>query len=156
MLRVRFEVPGDPVGKGRARATVRRGKNGAPIYANGRIVLGHYTPQKTVTYESTVALFAAQAMAGRPPVRAGLALNLDIRLAIPPSWSKKKQAAARAGTLLATKKPDADNVEKAIKDACNGVVWTDDVLVVRCTKAKTFSDSPGVTVEIEQIPGELP
>ena len=52
-MTIHFHIPGQPVGKGRPRI----GKVGA----HARM----FTPAKTVNYESTVALFAAQAMAGR-------------------------------------------------------------------------------------------
>ena len=53
-MTIHFHIPGQPVGKGRPRI----GKVGA----HARM----FKPAKTVSYESTVALFAAQAMAGRP------------------------------------------------------------------------------------------
>ena len=55
-MAVEFFVPGQPVGKGRPRATVRAGR--------ARL----YTPAKTEKYEARVALFAQQAMAGRPVI----------------------------------------------------------------------------------------
>ncbi len=58
--------------------------------------------------------------------------------------------AARAGTELHTKRPDLDNVLKAIKDGLNGIVWGDDsqVAVLReCRKG--YSDTPRVVVTVE-------
>ncbi|HET8744295.1 MAG TPA: RusA family crossover junction endodeoxyribonuclease [Ramlibacter sp.] len=133
---LQFIVPGQPVGKGRPRV----GKVGG----FSRL----YTPEKTVSYESLVGYSAAQAMAGRPLLLEAVTVGMEIRLAVPASWSKKKQAAALAGAIHPTTKPDIDNVEKAIFDGMNGVVWKDDVQVVSVVKAKRYSDTPGVEVTV--------
>ncbi|MFI7730781.1 RusA family crossover junction endodeoxyribonuclease, partial [Pseudomonas aeruginosa] len=46
------------------------------------------------------------------------------------------------------RKPDADNCLKAICDACNGVVWRDDVQATRGIFQKLWSETPGVRVKI--------
>ena len=98
-----FEIPGDPVAKARPRASMVAGR--------ARL----YTPAKTNKYEARVAIFAQQAMAGRPVIAGPVALSVTALFPIPASWPKKRQAAARAGTEQHTKKPDLDNVLKAIK-----------------------------------------
>ena len=55
------------------------------------------------------------------------------------------------GDIKPTVKPDADNVEKAVKDALNGVVWVDDCQVVNCEKEKFYSTKPGVHAVIETV-----
>lgn len=135
---IQFEIPGDPVAKARPRA--------AMVGGHARL----YTPAKTEKYEARVAVFGQQAMAGRAPLAGAVALSVAAYFPIPPSWPKKRQAAARAGTELHTKKPDLDNVIKAIKDGLNGIVWADDsqVAVLReCRKA--YSDTPSVVVTVE-------
>lgn len=134
---IKFFVPGPPVGKGRPRAA-RRGKH---------ITL--YTPAKTVSYESLVAMAATQAMAGRPPLDGPVVLVLDIALPVPQSWSKKRQAAALADITPPTTKPDCDNVLKAICDAANNIVWRDDVQVVDVVLRRRYRETPGVHVAIE-------
>ena len=152
---ITFIVPGKPVGKGRPRAAAR-GKH---------ITL--YTPQKTATYESTVALAADQAMAGKPLITGPVETLMTIVLPVPVSWSKRKQADALAGVVMPTSKPDMDNVVKAIFDAINGIVWTDDVQVVGLRVRKVYGTVPRVQVtvapyrapqenfEISQIGGSL-
>jgi len=110
-----------------------------------------FTPAKTVSYESTVALFAAQAMAGRPLLTGPVNLQMRVDFAIPASWSMKKQRAAEAGLILPAVKPDADNVAKILCDAINGVVWKDDVQVVDLTLKKRYSMQPGVAVRIDEV-----
>ena len=141
MIEVAFTVPGAPVGKGRPIA----GKS----FGSGFTTLR--TPTKTVNYESTVALFASQAMAGRPMLLVACEVTLAIRVQVPASWSQKKQRAALAGAVFPTTKPDIDNVEKAIFDGLNGVVWKDDVQVVKVTKSKRYAEQPGVQVTVRAL-----
>ena len=136
MSMIRFTVPGKPVGKGRPRAA-KRGQH-----------IQLYTPKTTATYESTIALAASQAMAGRPLIDGPAEVLMTMVLAVPASWSKRKQADALAGQLMPTTKPDMDNVVKAIFDAVNGIVWTDDVQVVGLRVRKTYGATPGVHVTV--------
>ena len=137
MNQIVFHVPGTPVGKGRPRAA-KRGKH---------ITL--YTPEKTVSYEGKVALAASQAMVGRQLLDGPVVVCLDIHMPVPASWSRKARAEALADIAPPAKKPDADNVLKAICDAINGVVWIDDVQVVDCVIRKRYRETPGVQVEIK-------
>lgn len=131
---VAFTVPGKPVGKGRPRAA-QRGKH---------ITL--YTPAKTANYESTVALAASEAMAGRAPLEGPVEVVMQMVLPIPKSWSKRKQQDALDGRLLPTTKPDKDNVIKAVFDAMNNIVWRDDVQVADLTSRKRYGPVPCVQV----------
>lgn len=135
-MRVEFHVPGPAVGKGRPRI----GK----VDSHARM----FTPAKTVNYETLVAMSAQQAMAGAPLIDGPALVDLFIDCQVPASWSKKKQAAALAGTVLPTTKPDIDNVVKAIFDAINGVVWKDDVQCCSVAVAKRYSATPGVRVKV--------
>jgi Holliday junction resolvase RusA-like endonuclease len=75
-------------------------------------------------------------------------VQLSITMAVPISWSKKKAAAALAGQVLPTRKPDADNVVKAVFDGMNGVVWRDDVQAVDLQLRKRYGTTPGVHVRV--------
>jgi Holliday junction resolvase RusA-like endonuclease len=111
-----------------------------------------YTPEKTVSYESLVAMAGHEAMAGRPVLEAAVVGRpWTSAWPVPASWSQKKRAAALAGQIRPTTKPDIDNVEKAIFDGLNGVTWKDDVQVVDVRKGKRYSDTPGVWVEIQPV-----
>ena len=135
-----FTIPGAPVGKGRPRVTTRGGK-----------FASMYTPEKTVNYEGLVAYSAKAAMAGAPLIDGPASVRLEIVCQIPASWSQKKRSAAIAGQVHPTTKPDIDNVEKAIFDGLNGVVWRDDVQVVEVSKRKRYGDTPCVQVTIVPI-----
>lgn len=113
-----------------------------------------FTPEKTVGYEGLVAATAAAALAGNALAHqlldGPLEAVLEMRFPVPASWSKAKRARALAGVDWHTSKPDADNVAKAILDACNGVVFRDDAQVVMLVATKAFSDEPGVRVVIRE------
>jgi len=143
MKQIVFTIPGTPVAKGRSKSSSRIGVDG-----NGkqRVFTRHYTPEKTERYENLVRLAAERAMAGASPFVQAVALTVAIYLPIPSSWSKTKQDKARNGLVAATKKPDADNVLKALKDGMNGVVYVDDARITDVTLQKRYALSPRVDV----------
>ncbi|MHA6574540.1 RusA family crossover junction endodeoxyribonuclease [Pseudomonas yamanorum] len=139
---VSFFVPGEAIGKGRPRVTT----------IGGRARM--FTPKKTANYETLIAMAAHEAMQGRELLGGPVMMELAIRVAVAASWSKKKTAAALDGDVMPTKKPDADNVLKAICDGINGIVFKDDVQVVNVSLSKRFSATPGVTVKVVPLVGE--
>lgn len=136
---ISFSVPGLPIAKGRAKVSTFGG--------NVRLI----TPQKTVRYESTVALFARQAMGDRNLCDCAVALSLVLHMPIPASWSKKKQAMALLGQVWPTTKPDCSNVLKAIEDAMNSIVYRDDSQIVVLSVRKVYSDHPRADVTVEAL-----
>jgi len=141
MMQIQFTIPGTPVAKGRARHTQVGG------------FVRTYTPAKTREYETLVRNTATAAMAGQPPCAAPMEMLLEIRMPIPPSWSKKKQVAAAAGQVRATKKPDSANVLKAIEDGLNGVCYIDDSQIVLHTIRKLYHATPAVVVAVRAVAG---
>jgi len=140
-MKIEFTIPGEPVAKGRARAFVRNGH------------VAHYTPEKTARYENLVKLAAEAAMeAQRYSMLEGpVELRVFAVRSIPASWSQKKQRQAAAGELFPTTKPDLDNVVKAIKDACNKIIWRDDSQVVDLIAKKRYGRIPRVEIEVRRI-----
>lgn len=136
MSTIVFTVPGTPVAKGRPRATT----------ISGRARM--FTPAKTARYESTVALAAQQAMGTRTPFDGPLVVDAVALFDVPASWSQKKRAAALAGEVKPTGRPDLDNIAKALGDGCNGVLWTDDSRIVQLTIAKRYAEAPGLRVVV--------
>lgn len=59
-------------------------------------------------------------------------------------------------TKLLVPKPDIDNYMKAIFDACNGIVWQDDSLVVKVTASKMWAEviKPGIYMMVSRNDGE--
>ena len=124
MTEISFTVPGQPVGKARARVTRH----------------GTYTPATTVGYEERI-IVAARSV-DRPalaPEGAAVRLSILFRFAMPKSWSKTKRDCLSHNRH--TQKPDLDNLLKAVKDALNGVCYFDDAQVAVVYALKTWSDS---------------
>jgi Holliday junction resolvase RusA-like endonuclease len=129
---VSFIVPGNPFGKQRSRST-----------KSGR----HYTPQETVNYEAKVKLLAMQAMQGRPPVDIDVGLMFVAVFPIPKSFTKAQRAAALADEIRPTKKPDLSNIQKALEDGMNGVVYKDDCQITESGGSmKIYGEVPCVKV----------
>lgn len=80
-----------------------------------------------------------------------VAIEMEIAHSIRPSWTKKKQEAARLGKIAPTIKIDFDNCAKVFCDAFNGCVWIDDTQVIEARIIKKFSDTPYVLVKVESI-----
>lgn len=131
---VTFHVPGPPVGKGRPRAST----------VNGHARL--YTPGKTRDYEARVALAAERAMEGRTAFDGPVSVTFEAVFQIP-KWSKRKVAAALAGDIVPTTKPDWDNIAKT-SDALNGIVWRDDKQVADGRVVKRYGETPGVWITV--------
>ncbi|PTS84009.1 RusA family crossover junction endodeoxyribonuclease [Pseudomonas sp. HMWF032] len=137
---VAFVVPGEPVGKGRPKTSARK--------VGDKVITRHYTPEKTANYEGLIAHAAHQAMAGRSLITGAVMVELFITVSVPQSWSKKRKLQALAGQIFPVKKPDKDNIIKAIYDGLNGVVWVDDVQAVDGRQRKRYGDVPGVQVRV--------
>lgn len=129
-------VSGEPVAKGRPRAT-RRG------------IL--YTPASTRKYEAHGRLAAQQAMDGRPPIDVPVRAEITVDLPVPRSWSGKRRDAALRGEIRPTSRPDTDNYCKSALDAVNGIVLVDDSLVVELRALKQFGAVPQLRVTIFPI-----
>ena len=136
---IRFTVPGPPQGKGRPRFSTKGG------FARA------FTPQKTVAYEGLIAMAGEAAMAGAVPFEGPMRVDAIATFAIPKSWSKKRRAEAESGTVFHTSKPDRDNIDKAIGDGLNGIIWKDDSQVAAGQTIKRYGAVPGLVVEITPL-----
>jgi Holliday junction resolvase RusA-like endonuclease len=131
-------VSGEPVAKGRPRMT-RRG------FA--------YTPAATRKFEAHGRLAAQQVMDGRPPIAGPVRAEIWVDLPVPASWSAKRQAAALAGYIRPTSRPDTDNYVKAALDAINGIVVSDDCLAVELAAEKRYARVPQLRIVVTPVPG---
>lgn len=135
-----FKFKGEPVGKGRPRVTARGGK-----FAHA------YTPKKTKDFEDAIRFeFMASNCEKMPVYPKDIPLKVDMTFAfgIPKSYSKKKHEQCLNGIIQHTKKPDADNVAKAVLDALSGCAMEDDSQVVVMQLEKIYAEEPYVEVKI--------
>lgn len=124
-------VLGDPVPKGRPRFS--------------RTSTGHvrtYTPQKTTEYESRVAL-AAQ---GTPLLSSPLCISINF-------YIKRPKALKGDSPIPHTKRPDLDNLVKAVLDGLKAYM-TDDALVCSLSAAKFYcapNQQPHTSISITSL-----
>lgn len=136
-MKIKFTIPGEPKGKGRPRFV---GEGHKPI-----------TPQKTVEYENLVRLeYQRQCRQIRFADDAQLDMRITAYYSIPKSASKAKRQAMTMHVIRPTKKPDMDNVVKAIADSLNSIAYRDDTQIVDCQIRKFYSETPRVVVTIQE------
>lgn len=134
-MEVTLTIPGQPVAKGRPRMT-RTGRT--------------YTPAKTRQYEAAVKALALHDI-GSVLLEGPLEMHIIMSFRIPKSWPKARREAAWEGRLWHTIKPDASNVQKAIEDALEGVIYANDCQICRLRVDKLYSTVPCVTVIVKQL-----
>jgi Holliday junction resolvase RusA-like endonuclease len=133
---VEIYLAGQPRGKGRPRF----GKRGNFVSV--------WTDPKTMAAEKALGDAGKRAMKGEPPREGPMSVSIVAAMEIPQSWPKKRRAAAIAGELHPTGKPDFDNMAKIVGDALNGIAWLDDAQIVACTFVKFYSLTPGLTIKV--------
>ena len=142
---VNLSVLGEPMGKQRPRAT---------------FVAGHatiYTPKKTQGYEARFASAYGEKYPNQEPIQGAIRVTINAFFALSKAdfnskgEPNKKGTAKLQGEMLPTKKPDCDNVAKAVLDGLNGVAFQDDSQVVSLLISKSYSLRPRVEVAIEEI-----
>ena len=138
MIQIFFTVP-QVSGKGR------------PRFARQGTFVKTYTDAKTLTYEKSIQTYAKQAMGSTSPLIGAVAAYLHIGVPIPPSYSKTRQKACIEGLERPTKKPDIDNIVKAILDGMNGIVYLDDKQVVDLHLTKVYSSKEGIDIMVKEI-----
>lgn len=131
-----FTVSGEPEGKARPRVT----RNGT------------YTPPKTQAYEKLVQMSFRTQCPGVFFGDAPLCVYITANFAPPQSATKRKRSRMLSGEIRPTKKPDTDNIAKAICDALNGVAYRDDAQICSLTVQKQYSEMSAVTVRIYSEP----
>lgn len=139
-----FVVTGEPKGKGRPRATV--------FGKHARV----YTPQETAVYENHVAQCYIAKYANATPYVGGVGLEIIAYFPYPKGayWpnNAKHHGELRDEWQGArhVKKPDADNVLKAILDGLNKAnAWKDDCQVCIISMAKRYAEEPHVSIVME-------
>ena len=131
-----FIIHSAPEGKARPRVTAH----------------GTYTPRATREYEDLVRWeYKRQGGPdyGSVPLRVTITAFFQLRR----SATKREKLAAMAGELLPAKKPDADNIGKAICDALNGIAYKDDAQIIELTVRKRYGQEPSVECEVSEYEG---
>lgn len=111
---------------------------GRPRFYGGHAV----TPEKTRKYEKLIRdSWTHGIVEGK-----SIMVDIEFRIPIPQSYSKKKKDELE--WTPHNKKPDLDNLVKAVLDALNGVAFEDDSLISDINASKTYAEEPGVYIMV--------
>lgn len=141
---IRIVVPGVPKAWQRAGHRIVTPKGG------GKQFVGSFTQANTRSEQGVLRMFAVQAMGRKPPFTGPIDLRIAVYLPIARSWSKRKQADARADRIRPTGTPDFDNFIKQI-DAFKQIIWVDDSQVTDQACWLRYSDNPRIVFEIRPL-----
>jgi Holliday junction resolvase RusA-like endonuclease len=107
-----------------------------------------YKPAKVVNATAALRLAAQEAMNGHALFDEPVKLDLLCEVAIPRSWSNKKQLRAIMGELKPGGRPDLSNMLKLCEDAFKQIVWRDDSLVVEQRTRKVYGPQPKIVATV--------
>lgn len=132
-----FTVYGKPQPKGRPRFNRYTGTA--------------YTPRQTHVYETEVKAYFMAAYRHHKPLEGALSVSIDAYFEPPKNTSKRVRDLMYSGQIRYSKKPDADNIIKAICDALNGVAYIDDGQIVCVQCRKLYSDRARCEILIKEL-----
>ena len=122
-----------PIGKARARVTR----------------YGTYTPQKTKDFEQAIAWEFRKQFKGHEIIVKPIKVSICATFEPPKSYSNPKRL--RCLKSYHSKKPDIDNIAKAIMDSLNGLAYKDDNQVCELNIIKRYGLKDNITIEIEPL-----
>lgn len=136
-------IPGQPVGKARARVAVRNGKAHA------------YTPERTANWEGVAAAWMRSQWGRRKPLSGAVVLRITALFGRP---GRLDYHDSPPGRLLHTDKPDWDNLGKIVSDAMQKARVVNDDCQVCCANVTKYyvarGEKPSVTVVVSPWTGE--
>lgn len=120
MKQYRLTIPGDPVGKQRPRVfNPTNRQTGQPMMKGGKPLIIAMTPQKTRNFEATIVQMAQAADVGMMErVKLMVIVCIPYRVKV---YKTKADAVLEPG-----RRPDVDNVFKAVADALEGIAFRND------------------------------
>ena len=144
---VRIRIPGEPRAQGRGRAVAfqDRGRWTARVHLDNEDIKWRKRAQVWILQGLLEAEMDEPGFVGPVAVRIKSYFELAkshhrVREPLPRQWKQTK--------------PDGDNVEKAVLDACNGLAWVDDVQVVKMEWTRLMAaqgEAPRLEIEIEAL-----
>lgn len=134
---MRLRIYGNPVPQGRPRA-FRRGN-----------FIGMYDPKNSKEWKETIRWQAIHQQSKL--LQGAIKMNAKFILERPKSLAKK--------VVYHIKRPDLDNLVKAVKDALRGICYHDDSQIIELCAKKLYTNGhsslehihAGVIIEIEKI-----
>lgn len=130
-----FEINKKPVAQARPRFYVRH--HGLKHF------VGAYDPVKCKSFKEVVGWHAkiiAMEKGLKEPVKGPIAISITFQMGL------------NGKEVYHTKRPDIDNLAKAVKDALRGVIYHDDSQIVEAHLFKRFGE-PQVKIKISTLNG---
>ena len=131
-----FEVPGKVVGKGRPRLNTYTG-----------IV---YTPTKTKDFESLVEQYFLLKYPKFKMLEGRIKVSIVAYFSIPKNTKKSDINEMLDNNISPTKKPDIDNIVKAVLDSMNKFAFKDDNQITKLEVEKRYSLEDKIYIKIEE------
>ena len=136
-MKYQFEIKEKAIGKQRPRYSSKTHRM--------------YTPTKTSTFEEKVKW----AFKSKYNIATELSVNpfkaKIVAVFEPPKSLSKKKKEELLYSINYTKKPDVDNIAKAILDSLNGLAYKDDSQVSKLLVLKDYGIENKILVELEEI-----
>ena len=131
-----FEVPGKVIGKGRPRLNSYTG-----------VV---YTPTRTKDYESLVEQYFLLKYPRFKALEGRIKVSIIAYFSIPKTTKKADINEMLENNISPTKKPDIDNIVKAVLDSMNKFAFKDDNQITKLEVEKKYALEDKVYVKIEE------
>lgn len=131
-----FEVPGKVIGKGRPRLNSYTG-----------VV---YTPTKTKDYESLVEQYFLLKYPRFKTLERRIKVSIIAYFSIPKATKKSDINEMLENNISPTKKPDIDNIVKAVLDSMNKFAFKDDNQITKLEVEKKYALEDKIYIKIEE------
>ncbi len=140
-MSVSFFVPGVPVAKGSATAFYNR--------KLGRAFVVQTNKTRQRPWVSIISLKAHEFFTEAIP---DMPFSIKLYFSMPrPKAHFTKRGLRDGAPVFHRSTPDIDKLARAVLDALTSIVWKDDSQVAVMVTHKIYSDTPGVTIEVEPI-----
>jgi len=136
---VAFFVPGLPAPGGSKRAFRTK---------SGRIIITEDC-RRSRPWRAVVQV-AAHAAHGQAPLEGPLRLAVTFTLPRPKGHLGRRGLRPSA-PLYPMTRPDLTKLLRGLEDACTGLLWRDDAIIVEQMIAKVYGDIPGAAVRVEVL-----
>jgi len=120
-MTISLSLPLDPVPKARPRL----GK------------FGTYTPRRTKQFETDLKTLVKIKYKGEP-------LSGPLHMALTFSFREPKKPKNK----IHVTRPDLDNLQKAVFDGLNGILWVDDCQIFSCHAIKKYGKEPKIEISV--------
>lgn len=131
-----FEVPSKIIGKSRPRLNSYTGQV--------------YTPTRTKHYECLIEQYFLLKYPKFKLLQNRLKVTMHAYFEPPKSASKTLKEQMLQNVISPTKKPDIDNIVKAVLDAMNGFAYKDDTQITKIEVEKLYGDAEKLYIKIEE------